>query len=271
MVEGATVIEPILEVNGLSVSYGEKQILKNVGFKLGEGKILVIAGESGSGKSTVLKAVHGLLGTGGMITGGEILLEGRNITKLSMGERRKLSGEKLSMVFQNAGASFCPVRTIGAQIFEAVRAHRDWSYKEFRSKAVYVMKQINLEEAVLDKYPFQLSGGMCQRAGILAAVILAPKLLLADEPTSALDSVTQLSVVKTLMGLRDHQGISMIIVTHHMGVAWYMADHILIMCRGQAVEYGSREDIFYRPGESYTRELIAAVPGIKRKIFQGAV
>ncbi len=260
---------PMLEVRELSVSYGEKQILKNVSFKLEEGQILVIAGESGSGKTTVMKAIHGLLGPGGRITGGEILLEGKDITNLSMGERRKLAGEKLAMVFQNAGASFCPVRTIGAQVFEAVRAHRDWSRDEFRSKAAYVMKQINLDETVLDEYPFQLSGGMCQRAGILAAIMLSPRLILADEPTSALDTVTQLSVVKTLKGLCINQGISMIVVTHHMGVAWYMADRILIMGKGRAVEYGTREDIFNHPRESCTRELIAAVPGIKGKFFRG--
>ncbi len=260
---------PILEVRELSVSYGEKQILTEVSFKLEEGQILVIAGESGSGKSTVLKAIQGLLGPGGRITGGEILLEGRNIAKLSSGERRKLAGEKLSMVFQNAGASFCPVRTIGDQIFEAVRAHRDWNRDEFRSRALYFLKQISLDEAVLDKYPFQLSGGMCQRAGILAAVILSPRLLLADEPTSALDTVTQADVVKTFMELRFNQGISMIVVTHHMGLAWYMADRILIMGKGRAVEYGTREDIFNHPRESCTKELIAAVPGIKGKFFRG--
>ena len=199
-----------------------------------------------------------MLGKGGAIFDGQIFFDGREITFLSDGQRRKISGDSIGMIFQNAGASFCPIRTIGEQIFESVRAHRDWNKKFFRERAFELMQKINLAPEVLDEYPFRLSGGMAQRAGILAATILEPKLLLADEPTSALDVVTQISVVKELLKLRERLGVSIVMVTHHMGVARRMADKILIMRHGQPVEFGTREQIFNEPQEIYTQELIKA-------------
>lgn len=255
--------DTLLRLQNLCVSYGDKECVKNVSFDLKRGEIFVIAGESGSGKSTILKAVQGTLGMAGRVSGGSICFEGRDITKVDEGERRALSGTQISMIFQNPGASFCPIRPVGDQIYEAVRAHKDWSYEEFTAKAVPIMKNINLEEGVLSEYPFRLSGGMGQRAGILAAMILSPKLLLADEPTSALDTVTQVSVVKELMALRERHGISILMVTHHMGIAFHMADHILIMRRGEMVEWGTRDEIFHSPGKGYTMELISSVPRIE--------
>lgn len=164
------------------------------------------------------------------------------------------------MVFQNAGASFCPVRTIGSQLYESVCAHRAWSYAEFREQAEALMVQMQLPRAVLDEYPFRLSGGMAQRAGIAAAMLLQPKLILADEPTSALDALTQVRVAKELMALRRRTGVAMLLVTHHMGLAYHMADRILVLRRGETVEQGTREEIFRHPKEAYTKELIAAVP-----------
>ena len=255
----------ILEVKNLSVNYGNKKILDNVNFELERGEILVIAGESGSGKSTILKAIDGLLGVNGRISGGKIIFNGVDITKLNGEERRKISGAEIAMIFQNSGASFCPIRTIGEQIFESVVEHQNLTEKIFREKAEVIMKNINLPASTLDEFPFRLSGGMSQRAGILAAMILNPKLLLADEPTSALDTVTQVSVVKELIDLRKRDGISIIMVTHHMGIAWYMADKILIMKDGKAVEYGAKEKIFNNPQEIYTRELINAVPRFDKR------
>ena len=250
--------DKLLRVEDLSVAYGSKRVIRGVNFSVKRGEILVIAGESGSGKSTILKAIGGMLGKGGAIFDGQIFFDGREITFLSDGQRRKLSGDSIGFIFQNAGASFCPIRTIGEQIFESVRAHRDWDKKFFRERAFELMQKINLAPEVLDEYPFRLSGGMAQRAGILAATILEPKLLLADEPTSALDVVTQISVVKELLKLRERLGVSIVMVTHHMGVARRMADKILIMRRGQPVEFGTREQIFNEPQEIYTQELIKA-------------
>ncbi len=250
----------ILTVEDLVVAYGKKIIVRDINFSVKRGEILVIAGESGSGKSTILKAIGGLLGKGGAIIDGQIFFDGQEITVLSAGQRRKISGDSIGFIFQNAGASFCPIRKIGEQIFEGVRAHRDWDKKFFREQAIELMQKINLAPEVLDEYPFRLSGGMAQRAGILAATLLEPKLLLADEPTSALDAVTQVSVVKELLKLRERQKISIVMVTHHMGVAWRMADKILIMKNGAPVEFGSKNQIFNAPKEIYTQELIGAVP-----------
>ena len=249
---------PLLAVRNLTVSYGEKQAVRGVNFCLHRGEILVLAGESGSGKSTILRAVMGILDAG--VCEGEILWEGMNVLQLSKDARRKLAGEEIAMVFQNAGASFCPVRTIGSQLYESVCAHRAWSYAEFRERAEALMVQMQLPREVLDEYPFRLSGGMAQRAGIAAAMLLQPKLILADEPTSALDALTQVRVAKELMALRRRTGVAMLLVTHHMGLAYHMADRILVLRRGEMVEQGAREEIFRHPKEAYTKELIAAVP-----------
>lgn len=250
--------EKILTVEDLVVAYGKKRIVHDVNFSVKRGEILIIAGESGSGKSTILKAIGGLLGKGGNIIDGQIFFDGREITFLSDGQRRKLSGDSIGFIFQNAGASFCPIRTIGEQIFESVKAHRDWDKKIFRERATELMQKINLDPTTLDEYPFRLSGGMAQRAGILAATILEPKLLLADEPTSALDVVTQAGVVKELLNLRERQKISIVLVTHDLKVARRMADKILVMRQGTPVEFGTREQIFNEPKELYTQELIEA-------------
>lgn len=248
----------ILTVEDLVVAYGKKRIVHDINFSVKHGEILIIAGESGSGKSTILKAIGGLLGKGGSVIDGQIFFDGKEITNLPNSERRKISGDSIGVIFQNAGASFCPIRTIGEQIFESVRAHRDWSKKEFIARAEDIMQKINLAPEILDEYPFRLSGGMAQRAGILAATILEPKLLLADEPTSALDIVTQAGVVKVLLNLRERLKISIVLVTHDLRVARRMADKILIMKRGAAVEFGTREQIFNSPQEIYTQELLKA-------------
>lgn len=244
----------ILKVEGLTVAYGRKIVVRDVNFTVKRGEILIIAGESGSGKSTILKSIAGLLGKGGAIVKGQIFFDGKEITAISDVQRRKISGAAIGYVFQNAGASFCPIRTIGEQIFESVRAHRDWKREIFREKAVELMKKVNLSPEILEEYPFRLSGGMAQRAGILAATILEPKLLLADEPTSALDVVTRTEVIKVLLKLK----ISIILVTHDLNVAKRMADKILIMRGGKIVEFGTREQIFNAPREIYTQELLKA-------------
>ena len=249
---------PLLAVRNLAISYGEKQAVRGVNFSLHRGEILVLAGESGSGKSTILRAVMGILDAG--VCAGEILWEGTDVLQLAKDARRNLAGEEIAMVFQNAGASFCPVRTIGSQLYESVCTHRAWSYAEFRERAEALMVQMQLPRMVLDAYPFRLSGGMAQRAGIAAAMLLQPKLILADEPTSALDALTQVRVAKELMALRRRTGVAMLLVTHHMGLAYHMADRILILRRGATVEQGTREEIFRHPKEAYTKELIAAVP-----------
>ena len=247
----------MLRVENLCIAYGEKEIVYDVNFSVERGEILAIVGESGSGKSTILKSVAGIL-SGGKITGGQIFFNGKNITNLNSDGRRKLAGAEIGYIFQNATASFCPIRKIGEQIFESVQAHKNWNFEEFLSRAKVIMQNINLEETALEKYPFQLSGGMGQRAGILATMILKPKILLADEPTSALDPETQASVVEEFLKLRERYKISIVFVTHNPEVAKYIADKILILRDGLTVEYGAAEEIFNSPQENYTKELLNA-------------
>ncbi len=249
---------PLLDVRNLTISYGGKKAVCDVNFRLKRGEILVLAGESGSGKSTILKAIIGLLGQG--VGEGEILFEGTDVLKLKKEERRKLAGNEIAMIFQNAGASFCPVRTIKSQMYESVLAHRACSYEEFIKKAASLLEKMQLSPAVLDEYSFRLSGGMAQRVGIAAALLLEPKLILADEPTSALDALTQVRVAKELMALRLKTGAAMLLVTHHMGLSYYMADHIFIIRCGEMIEQGTRDEIFHHPQKAYTKELIASVP-----------
>lgn len=248
----------ILQVEDLSVAYHGKIIVRDINFSVEKGEILIIAGESGSGKSTILKSIGGLLGKGGNIVDGQIFFDGKEITNLPDSERRKISGDSIGYIFQNAGASFCPIRKIGEQIFESVKSHRDWSKNDFIARAEEIMLKINLKPEILEEYPFRLSGGMAQRAGILAATILEPKLLLADEPTSALDIVTQAGVVKELLKLCERLKISIILVTHDLKIAKFMADKVLIMKNGLQVEFGTKNQIFNAPQELYTRELLKA-------------
>ena len=253
---GDFMAESLLTVENLRISYGEAEILHGISFSVAFGEILVIAGESGSGKSTILKAIGGLLDENSVLSG-KICFDGREITNLTAFERRKLAGESIGMIFQNAGASFCPIRTIGEQIFESIRAHRpDFDEKLFRERAFELMAKVNLEKSALDEYPFRLSGGMAQRAGILAATILEPRILLADEPTSALDVVTRVEVVNELLKLREK--MSIILVTHDLEVAKRMADKILVLKRGKPIEFGTREQIFNAPRDIYTQNLIEA-------------
>ena len=199
-----------------------------------------------------------MLGKGGNIIDGQIFFDGKEITNLPDSERRKISGDSIGYIFQNAGASFCPIRKIGEQIFESVKSHRDWSKNDFIARAEEIMLKINLKPEILEEYPFKLSGGMAQRAGILAATILEPKLLLADEPTSALDIVTQAGVVKELLKLRERLKISIILVTHDLKLAKFMADKVLIIKNGSQIEFGTKNQIFNAPQELYTQKLLEA-------------
>ena len=256
----ATTTQQVLSIKNLSVSYSGKQVVRDINFSLRRGEILAIVGESGSGKSTILKAIAAVSDNGLNIDEGQIIFNGDDITRMDKKSRRRLAGKSIAMIFQNSAASFCPIRKIGEQIYESVCEYENRSQQEFRAKAAAIMEQIHLSPSALDEYPFRLSGGMGQRAGILAAMILEPSLLLADEPTSALDTITQASVVEELIALRNRRSISMITVTHNMGVARRMADTILIMRQGQMVEYGTKEQIFQTPQKEYTKELINAAP-----------
>lgn len=260
----------ILEYHNVDIHYGKKQVIENVSLAMKPGEILGIVGESGSGKSTLIRAAMGLLGEGGTVTQGQILYQGTNttidMTQIHGEEMRRLRGAEIAMIFQNAGASLCPIRTIEEQLYEAVLEHESISKGEIRDRALELFEQLRFTngEQILKSYPFEFSGGMNQRVGIVLAMVLRPRLLLADEPTSALDVTVQLQVLREMKKLRDMYGTSIVLVTHNIGVVNYLTDHVAVMHQGKLVEYGTKEDVLNHPQDAYTKKLIGSVLHLKR-------
>ncbi|MCR5136192.1 MAG: ABC transporter ATP-binding protein [Oscillospiraceae bacterium] len=256
----------ILKYEHVDISYNGVKVIRDVSFTVDEGEILGIVGESGSGKSTLIKAAMGLLGETGLVTRGDIWYKGKNLPDLSAAELRRLNGPELGMIFQYAGSSFCPIRTVGAQLYESLTEHESVSREEFSRRAAALLEKIGFENArrILDSYPFELSGGMQQRVGIAAAMLLNPSVLLADEPTSALDVSVQKQVVEEMLLVRRTFGTSIVLVTHNIGVIGAMADRVLVMKNGETVEYGETQQVLNHPKEDYTRLLMSAVPKLER-------
>ena len=256
----------ILRYEHVDITYNGFKAIKDVSFTVSEGEILGIVGESGSGKSTLIKAAMGLLGETGLVTRGDIWYKGKNLPDLSPTELRKVNGPELGMIFQYAGSSFCPIRTVGSQLYESMTEHESISKEAFRVRATELLEKIGFENAqrILDSYPFELSGGMQQRVGIAAAMLLNPSVLLADEPTSALDVSVQKQVVEEMLLVRRTFGTSIVLVTHNIGVIGAMADKVLVMRYGEMVEYGETKQVLEHPKEDYTRLLMSAVPRLRR-------
>ncbi len=254
----------------VDIDYNGEKTVKDMNFTLKEGEVLGIVGESGSGKSTVIKAAMGLLGIDGCVTRGDIWYKDTNLTNLTQTQLQKINGPQIGMIFQNCGATFCPIRTVGAQLYEMMKEHRDGgqkiSKKAFREKAEQMLQTIGFQDParILNSYPFELSGGMQQRVGIAAAMLPEPKILLADEPTSALDVSVQKQVVEELQLVREKFGTAIVLVTHNIGVIEAIADSVLVMKDGETVEYGSVDQVVNHPREAYTQKLMEAVPRLKR-------
>ncbi len=256
----------ILRYDHVDITYNGFKAIKDVSFTVDEGEILGIVGESGSGKSTLIKAAMGLLGDAGLVTRGDIWYKGKNLPDLSARELRRLNGPELGMIFQYAGSSFCPIRTVGAQLYESMTEHEDISKEAFVARATDLLEKIGFDNAqrVLDSYPFELSGGMQQRVGIAAAMLLHPSVLMADEPTSALDVSVQKQVVEEMLLARRTFGTAIVLVTHNIGVIGAMADKVLVMRFGEMVEYGETKQVLEDPKEEYTKLLMSAVPRLRR-------
>ena len=259
-------MEELLRYDHVDISYNGFLAVKDVSFTLEPGEILGIVGESGCGKSTLIKAAMGLLGDAGMVTRGDIWYKGKNLPDLPPKELRKLNGRSLGMIFQSAGSSFCPIRTIGAQLYETMTEHEKTSKTEFLDRAMELLGKLGFEDGkrVLGSYPFELSGGMQQRVGIAAAMLLNPSVLLADEPTSALDVSVQKQVVEEMLLVRDTFGTAIVLVAHNIGVIGAMADKVLVMKNGETVEYGKTQQVLENPQADYTRALLSAVPRLRR-------
>ena len=257
----------ILEIKNLhTYFYTDSGVIKSVDgvdIELREGTTLGIVGESGSGKSVTALSVMGLLmGTTGKVAEGEILFEGRDLTKLDDEERRKMRGEKISMIFQEPMTSLNPVKKIGDQITECILMHNNISKQEAWDKAVEMLKLTGVPrvERMMKEYPFQLSGGQRQRVMIAMALVCKPKILIADEPTTALDVTIQAQILDLMENLKQKTGTSILFITHDLGVVAEVCDDVVVMYSGRVVEKGDVRSIFASPSHPYTRGLLASIP-----------
>ena len=260
--------ENLLEINNLTVTYGQFKIITEVSFKVKPGEIVCIAGESGCGKSTLIKAVLGLKQLGAQVQEGNIILDGRDITRLGVEERRQILGTQIGYVPQNTRGSFNNIRSYEIQYKETMNCH---GLPFVKADAVDVFKRLNFPDAedILSYQPWEMSGGMNQRMAIGLAVLQKPKLMLADEATSVLDVTSQKEVIEELAQLRDELGWSILFITHNLGVASHIADKLGVMYAGRMVEYGSIKKIINNPIHPYTRALLEAIPGKDRKMPVG--
>ena len=244
--------------------YSDKRcnkVLNGVSFELYKGRTLCVVGESGCGKSQTLRSILGLLKQPGRITGGEIRYKGADIAKMSQRELQKIRGKEISMIFQEPMTALNPVLRIRSQMYEAFEGEK-LSKEEKRRRAIELLKLVGIPspETRLDEYPHQFSGGMRQRAMIAIALGARPKLLLADEPTTALDVTIQDQIMKLLNQLKQELGMSIILVTHDLGVIAQMCDRVAVMYAGQIVEMTDTVTLFSRPRHPYTYGLMGSLP-----------
>ena len=260
--------EKLLEVKHLHTSFfthlGEVKAIRDVSFHVDKSEIIGIVGESGSGKSVTSLSVMGLLAHPGKVTGGEILFKGEDLLKKSKHDMRKIQGNQISMIFQDPMTSLNPLFTIGNQITEAIRTHQKLSREEANKKAVEMLKLVGIPspEKRVKSFPHEFSGGMRQRAMIAMALSSEPDLLIADEPTTALDVTIQAQVLALMKELNERLGTATILITHNLGCASSICDHILVMYGGKIMEEGSTEEIFYEPRHPYTMGLLNSVPKV---------
>ena len=256
----------LLEVKNLTTNFhigvGCVQAVRNVSFHLDAGESLGIVGESGSGKSVTMMSIMGLLPDYADVTADSIRFNDREMTKMSVGEFRKVRGNDIGMIFQDPMTSLNPLYTVENQIAEPLRIHRGMNKAEARAAALELLRRVEIPnpEARLKQYPHELSGGMRQRVMIAAAIACQPKLVIADEPTTALDVTIQAQVLDLLNHLKESSNASIIMITHDLGVIASMCSRILVMYGGIICEQGTVREIFYEPRHPYTWGLLRSIP-----------
>lgn len=260
------ILEHLLEVNNLSVSFkveeGEVQAVRNVSFNLKKGETLAIVGESGCGKSVLCKSLMRILPYNGYIKNGEVLLKSSDLVKKSEKEMEDIRGKNISMIFQDPMTSLNPTISIGKQIAEAVIIHQGISKSEAKKRAIELIELVGIDnpEKRFKQFPHHFSGGMRQRIVIAIALACNPDVLIADEPTTALDVTIQAQIIDLIKDLQHKIGLSIIFITHDLGVVATIADRIAVMYAGKIVEIGTVEDIFYDPRHPYTWGLLGSLP-----------
>lgn len=256
----------ILEIKNLKVSFftpaGEVRAVNDISYNLAKGEIIGVVGESGSGKSVTASTVMGLIESPGKIVGGSVNFDGKNIAEMSKKEIRKLRGKEIGMIFQDPMTSLNPVYTIGFQIKEGIKLYYGITGKEADKKAVELLKlvSINDPERRLKQYPHEFSGGMRQRVMIAMALAGNPKMLIADEPTTALDVTIQAQILQILKDLKAKINMSVMMITHDLGIVADLADKVVVMYGGKIVEYSPCEELFRHPMHPYTKGLLNSIP-----------
>jgi oligopeptide transport system ATP-binding protein len=259
----------LLEVNDLHTYFktraGEVRAVDGISFEVEAGTMLGIVGESGCGKSVTMLSLMGLVLPPGRVVQGSAMFQGRDLLKLSQKQLEDVRGHEIGMIFQDPMTSLNPTLTIGTQLTETLRRHLDMNRKEARKRAVELLEEVHIPNAErrLDDYPHRYSGGMRQRVMIAIAISCNPKLLIADEPTTALDVTVQAGVLDLLHELRSLHDMSVIIITHDMGVVAETANDIIVMYAGQVVEHAPALDLFDNPEHPYTEALLAALPQVE--------
>ena len=262
---------PVLEVRNLQVAFTEQKrsttVLRGLSYSLNKGRVLAVVGESGSGKTVQALSLLSLLPPAARVNGGEILYNGQNLIGLSNAQLRHIRGEKISMIFQDPSASLNPVLTIGEQLVETLRTHRKISRQEARQEAVKLLEKVGISEPEkrLHEYPFQFSGGMCQRVMIAIALALKPDLLIADEPTTALDVTIQAQILRLIKELQQETQMSVIFITHNLALAAEIADEVLVLYAGLCMEQAPVKELFARPLHPYTQGLLGSLVSVHRK------
>ncbi|HBF20627.1 MAG: ABC transporter ATP-binding protein [Owenweeksia sp.] len=253
--------EPILQIEDLKIAATELPLVRGLSFSLNKGKTLGIVGESGSGKSLTSLAIMGLLSRGLHLTG-KIRFEGKELTRLSPQQYLQIRGNEISMVFQEPMTALNPSMKCGKQVAEILETHGNWSSGAIHKEVLRLFRKVQLPrpEQIRNSYPHQISGGQKQRVMIAMAVACKPKLLIADEPTTALDVTVQADILNLLHELQQEYGMSMIFITHDLGVVHQVADEVLVMYKGEQLEYGTADQVFHQPKNAYTKGLLACRP-----------
>jgi dipeptide transport system ATP-binding protein len=260
-------MEKVLEVKDLHVTFttygGEVKAVRGVSFDLLKGETLAIVGESGCGKSVTSQSIMRLIPSPpGRLAGGAVLFKGQDLTKLKESDMRNVRGADISMIFQDPMTALNPTITIGEQIIEGIIQHETISRQDARKKTLEILDLVGIPNPVerLKHYPHQFSGGMRQRIVIAMALVCEPEVLIADEPTTALDVTIQAQILDLFKDIQRKTGVSIIIITHDLGVVAQVADRIAVMYAGKIVEAGERREIFYNPQHPYTKGLLNSVP-----------
>lgn len=259
----------LLEVKGLTTAfkgdYGMTVSVDHIDFYVDKGETVCIVGESGCGKSVTSLSIMGLLSRGGEVIDGTVLFDGQNLLSMTEKELDQVRGNQMTMIFQDPLTSLNPVFTIGSQITESIHIHMGLSKQEARKRTEILLEKVGMPDAkgVMKKYPHTLSGGMRQRVMIAMALSCNPKLLIADEPTTALDVTIQAQIMKLLKKLQKETGMSIVLITHDIGVVAKMADRVLVMYAGQLIEEASVRELFKNPKHPYTQALFDTVPTIR--------